>query len=78
MIMHVSTSAKIVEQEQNLPFQFFSTFDMENLTTLLGRAPLTPSLPRMYVYVLREVTQQPRTYIYILIQMRSPRVQLFE
>ena len=29
MIMHVSTSAKIVEQEQNLPFQFFSTFDMD-------------------------------------------------
>ena len=74
MIMHVSTSAKIVEQEQNLPFQFFSTFDMENLTTLLGRAPLTPSLPRIYRYV----TQQPRTYICILIQMRSPRVQLFE
>ena len=42
---------------------------MQNYSVLL-----TPCLQRTYIYILCGVLQQPRTYIYVLRQMKSPKV----
>ena len=39
---------------------------------------LIPCLPRMYIYILCEVNQQLRTYMYVLRKMKSPKVWSFE
>lgn len=38
---------------------------------------LLPCLLRTYIYVLCEVTQRPRTLLYVIRQMKSPKVWLF-